>query len=150
MAWKSKEAQKKYNKQYYLDHQDKIKEIEKAKYWQDPEVGKERARQYRLNNPEKISEQYKATWQRLKGDTERNRQILAAHHRRYKSNPWYKKKMSVRRLTHKKWGYLLKEASCVFCNSRGKLHLHHIIYEVDAFLVVCTNCHKEIHKKWRE
>lgn len=70
------------------------------------------------------------------------------HREYYRKNPELK---NIRNKTILKYGYLMKDAVCDICRIEGvKLQFHHTTepYEVDKFMIVCPNCHTQIHAKF--
>lgn len=116
-----------YAKWYRRTHRDKIAPVSRARY---------------LRNREKLIKQSKE-WQRIN-----IKRIIEQHKQYYRKDP---ERWMLRAKTIKLYGHLLKEAVCEICKIEGiKLQFHHTTepYQVDKFMIVCPDCHRQIHAKF--
>lgn len=40
----------------------------------------------------------------------------------------------------------IKEGSCAICDSNKNLQVHHLSYDPEIFMILCINCHRNLHK----
>lgn len=59
----------------------------------------------------------------------------------------YKEKHLLRGKTKNRFRVLKEQSKCLICGSKDRLHFHHLTYQVDNFIIVCSKCHHKIHRK---
>ena len=118
-----------YNKEHYQDNKDSYKD--KAQKWSDenPERRREIRKAWNKRNPEKLKKAIQKSYTK--------------HKRRH-----YLRVIANRKLKNK----LIDERGCCeVCNERDSLVIHHKDYakgnELDNLMLLCTRCHKNIHRR---
>jgi len=120
---------RKYNKEYYRKNRKEILL---------------QTKKYRENHQKEINEKqkpYQKIWQK------NNKNKVNTYRKRYlDKHPIQKNKAKICFKTWDKHKNIISKSKCASCNSPENLQFHHTTnpYEIDKFMILCQDCHKEI------
>ena len=136
-------------KKYRAENQDKIKayieanrdQIKKVKdKWsrEHPINNKRTSRKFRTNHPGYTKSFYQKNKERIIA------QQVQYKKEKFKTDEEYRRKFRLRQMSRQISGSL-KGKSCINCNSTTELQRHHPSYDSYDFIILCRNCHQDLH-----